>query len=914
MNSRYVAVDYDPASILQLKPFYDSRMIPAEKKPFLVDLARSFGSNLAVDGDDTFINDACSQIATAGLGFNASPLFAPCQHLESWTGDYTTANIQSIADAFRRLLIRMLGASAMGYHVHFCASGTEAIEISLGVCFENRVNRKGRKVLAFEGSFHGRMLVALSATWNPKKREPFAWPDCQSDFVPYPTVYPASSFELGAAEFKVLAEIREKLATGEYFAILIEPMQCEGGDRYSSPGFHQQLAKLAREFDVPLVYDEVQTGFHLGDHFFWHSQFDLRDSLGEPFAPDAIACAKKAQTGVVISKQAVPYRESFCPASLIRGYATASMIGQYNDRVLQLGETVRNTLAALIVKYESLIGNPRSQGMAFAFDFHDVETLNRFVNCRFRHGLLFYPAGEKTVRFRLNLSTDPSDMLLLFRQLDRSLADAAGMKTDFPDAVSVLSIESDTTASAYRFQCDLADSKRKRCLQIQPDTTTAIAYLQNEIREWESPETFEVVVLNVKNWSLWREQILQIQELAYEPVRRTPAVEFDVLFKNDNLIESPAILLTTGKKIAGMAFCGPLASFPQLRGVTEDPYFTDDRTFYMLDLTVAAEFRGCGLGRMLKNALTLLAAERGVHAIHGRNRERLARAMWAINLSLGSFELKHLADDYPDEKSWRDCTYYRCPLVWRSCQYAAKLPFAPLDIKRIDADYFSRNAPALVNKICLSNFVTRSFLEDLKTVSQTLPESLRHIYTASSLSESVDKVAKAIWLKRQPRTGLLTVAGHYFGEGSFLARSLSDIGDPWFDVTRIPDEDVLTGLAGQLKEDGWLAFFVETRCWIDRMDLLAECIRLCRHAGVPIVFNETGPQFGSGEQASRKLDTRFDLLPDAGVAWLGGQMSLTYTNDFLFADDPLLLISTWDGDAYALARFAETMKLSEIVY
>ena len=328
----------------------------------------------------------------------------------------------------------------------------------------------------------------------------------------------------------------------------------------------------------------------------------------------------------------------------------------------------------------------------------------------------------------------------------------------------------------------------------------------------------------------------------------------------------------------------------------------------MLDRTVAPDYRARGLGRILKNAILMLAAERGIEAIHGRNRDRLARAMWAINLSLGGFETRHLVDDYPDDEPHRDCIYYRCPLAWQLPTGPSPLPFSQLDINLIDADYFMRNAPALVNKICLSNFVTPSFLDDLETVSQTLPSPLRHVYTASSLAEAVDKVAKASWLKRQPRHRMLTMEGHYFGEGSFLARSLSGIGDPYFDVQRLDSEAVSEQLRQRLHEDCWLAVFVQTELFAGRLDQLADCIEVCRDAGVPIVVNETGPRFGTDEQASRLLFQSFNLLPDAGVAWLGGQMSLTYTNDFLFADDPLLLISTWDGDAYSLARFAETLR------
>ena len=82
-----------------------------------------------------------------------------------------------------------------------------------------------------------------------------------------------------------------------------------------------------------------------------------------------------------------------------------------------------------------------------------------------------------------------------------------------------------------------------------------------------------------------------------------------------------------------------------------------------MDLTVAPQFHG-GVGRIMKQAQMLLAIENDVSAILGRNRDRLAAGMWAINLSLGSYELQNLKDDYPDGGEFRDCIYYRCPLKW----------------------------------------------------------------------------------------------------------------------------------------------------------------------------------------------------------------------------------------------------------
>ena len=243
MSPNLIQHDSDAKSTERLSQLYAARLISPEKKPFLIDLKKSHGPYLAVADNEDLILDACSQIATLGLGFNAKPLFAACQHLEAWTGNYLTPNIQAIANAYRDLLKRLMGDIGSEYNVHFCSSGAEAIEISLGVCFATRPNSKANKVLAFEGSFHGRMMVALSATWSPQKREPFAWPGFESEFAPYPFMH--GSMNLEEREQQSLNVVDEKLASGTFFAVLIEPMQCEGGDRYYFCRLPQSLNLVA---------------------------------------------------------------------------------------------------------------------------------------------------------------------------------------------------------------------------------------------------------------------------------------------------------------------------------------------------------------------------------------------------------------------------------------------------------------------------------------------------------------------------------------------------------------------------------------------------------------------------------------------------------------------------------------------
>ena len=433
----------------ELDKFYRDNLIPAEKKNFTIDLKKSFGPYLAVDapsGETCYILDAASQIASFGLGFSASAFLGVGHFQETWEQNSKGDHAKKVLLSFQNLLARCLNKSSREISLAFCQSGAESNEYALGICYRKvqAFNQKAKKVLAFEGGFHGRTMISLASTWNKSKREPFAWPGYETTFLKAPSMEvpedlpPTKEWgkiwgrpveedisldgdDLLQREYQALLEAREKLLSGEYFAVIIEPMQCEGGDRYLSDRFLSGLLMLAKTFDVPVIFDEVQTGFHLGKKFFWHQGMNLHDGLQNRLEPDFVVCAKKSQIGIVISlREEVPIDNTshyFHVASMFRGYIQAQSLLQSTSKILSLQAYAKNKLEDWQAKYSKFLKNPRGQGLAFAIDLKDNKYLNEFVQKRFSKGLLFYPAGSSTLRFRLNLSFKEEDLNFLFTQL-----------------------------------------------------------------------------------------------------------------------------------------------------------------------------------------------------------------------------------------------------------------------------------------------------------------------------------------------------------------------------------------------------------------------------------------------------------------------------------------------------------------
>ncbi len=934
----------------KLEQYYSNNMIPAEKKKYLTSLENSMGPYLATIAEDGksfhYLMDAASQIATLGLGFSPAVFMGVSHFLESWLNNPHSQEFQELRKAFHRFLQRKTDFQDL--HMTFCHSGAEANEMALGYCYQKRKNKQANKVLAFEGSFHGRMLISLSSTWNKVKREPFEWDGHTTEycFAPedingvlnheFPKDWAKTWDQAPSKEFKTptewssdtllkketqaLKEVRLKLLKENIFSIIIEPMQCEGGDRYITNRFHSALLLMAQSFRVPVIYDEVQTGFHLGKEFFWHKELHLKGIKGETLKPDYIICAKKAQLGLVLSQRQETFlknglqeksQEEFQVASAIRGYFHGIALDQAQEKIIKWGEKSSAKLASFINKFQDFLENPRANGLAFSFDFKDSKNIAEFIKKRFDHGLLYYPAGSKTLRFRLNISFSDLDLDFLFERLEAMAQDIFFGKKE-----KLLPTEVKTTSrpikDLYRWHNLLLSEKLKSLFPskspIQPEKTFPI--LKELFQEHFS---LEIVEITKVNFSEFEQKINELQQQAYEPTRQTDMAIFKKTAEAENSI---CLALVSGNSLAGMAFSAPLKTNPLERGVRQDPHFENPKALYMIDTTINKEHKGQSIGRYLKYALYLIAQSQGIERIHGRNRDRLASQMMSINLSLGAYELFYMKEDYPDFESHRDVFYYTSPLLWkRPLLNLTDLRYSPLGVKNLSEDYLKEQLPCLINKVCLSNFVSERFLEHVSFNFGLIHKNLRHGYTTSGQSECVDKIIKTLWVKASEpkKKKLLTFKGHHFGNGSFLSRSLSQEEDPFFSAKQLAHptqenfKEVLKEVKKELRKGSYLSIWIEPirQNFMDFVpfDFLIELKRLSKHFKTPLIYNETNSGFYKYNQNSFFAANDEEITPDCVMAYLGGQAGQVFIREDFFLSDPLMMISTWDGDEFSFSNY-----------
>ena len=255
------------------------------RAPFV--LARGEGSTL-YDSEGRAYLDCVAGIAVNALGYNDAGV-AQAMGESLATGMLHVSNLYHTAPHAQ--LAQVLCETSFADKVHFCNSGAEANEGAFK--FARRYGRAhggdGKvEILAFSNAFHGRTMGALAATPRPKYQDPFR------------PLMPGVRF----AEFNDLASARAQMDES-VCAIIVEPLQGEGGIHAATPEFLAGLRALADEYDALLIYDEVQCGVGRTGTLWAHQGYCKADDTcasgaGCKYEPDILTAAKPLAAGLPI--------------------------------------------------------------------------------------------------------------------------------------------------------------------------------------------------------------------------------------------------------------------------------------------------------------------------------------------------------------------------------------------------------------------------------------------------------------------------------------------------------------------------------------------------------------------------------------------------------------------------------------
>jgi L-lysine 6-transaminase len=330
-------------------------------------------------------------------------------------------------------------------HYFFVEGGALGVENALKAAFDWKVRKnlaagrgeKGHQVIHFREAFHGRSgyTVSLTNTFDPNKHQyfaKFAWPRVSNPKLRFP-INDQVIEETIAAEKRSVSEIEKALQDhpDDIAALIIEPIQSEGGDNHFRPEFLKELRRLADEHEFLLIFDEVQTGIGLTGKMWAFEHFGV--------VPDLIAFAKKAQVGGCASTGRVDDIKDnvFQLASRINSTWGGNLIDMIrSERYLQIIEEDRMVdNAATMGKYflEQLTGwtnerprisNVRGRGLLIAFDVPDTATRDALRKKLFENHLLILGCGPKSLRIRPHLDftrTNVDQAIEILRKTEKSL-------------------------------------------------------------------------------------------------------------------------------------------------------------------------------------------------------------------------------------------------------------------------------------------------------------------------------------------------------------------------------------------------------------------------------------------------------------------------------------------------------------
>lgn len=319
----------------------------------------------------------------------------------------------------------------------FFTSGAEAVENAVKIA---RAHTRRPGIIAFDGAFHGRTLLgcALTGMSQPYKQNFGPFP---SDIyrLPFPNAYH------GVSEADCLKALEQLFAVQilpeRVAAIIIEPVQGDGGFLPAGASFMQALRRITEQHGILLICDEVQTGFGRTGKMFAFQHLDI--------VPDLVTVAKSLGGGLpisgVVGKAAI--MEAPTPGGLGGTYggnalacaaalAVLDLLEQDNllARANQLGEQMHARLHQLAEKY-ACIGEVRGLGFMQAVEIIDFETgqpdaalTQKILDFACQEGLLLIKCGvqRNTVRFLAPLVTTDSQLEEALHIFDIALARASG--------------------------------------------------------------------------------------------------------------------------------------------------------------------------------------------------------------------------------------------------------------------------------------------------------------------------------------------------------------------------------------------------------------------------------------------------------------------------------------------------------
>ena len=413
----------------------------------VLDLKKSYGCRVYDSRNDKFLLDCFSFFASAPLGCNHPKLttqefikkIGEISVNKPTNSDIYTVEMAEFVDAFAKYAV-----PDYFKHLFFVSGGALAIENGLKTAFDWKIRKNieegksknsGKQVIHFKEAFHGRTgyTLSLTNTFNLDKIRYFTkfnWPRIINPKITFP-LNPENIKNVENLEQQAIYEIKNAIRENPYdiAALIIEPIQGEGGDNHFRNDFFIKLRNICDEYGIMLILDEVQSGVGLTGKMWAYEHFD--------FKPDIVAFGKKTQVcGIMVNNRVDEIKDNVFNVSsrlnstwggnltdMVRCQKYLEVIDEDNliDNARIQGNRLLEGIEHLGEKYSNIISNVRGRGLMCAFDLKTSEKRDALRNKIYSNDLVVLGCGEKTIRFRPPLIISEEEIDETLEILDSTL-------------------------------------------------------------------------------------------------------------------------------------------------------------------------------------------------------------------------------------------------------------------------------------------------------------------------------------------------------------------------------------------------------------------------------------------------------------------------------------------------------------